>query len=121
MLLEGALEKISTARGHMIRGEIEEKGRQTSWAISIIEGLRASLDHDAGSELAQNLDALYDYIIRRMWQANLTNQPEIFDEVAKLLSEIKEAWDAIPESVRQAHSDLMGEKQVAAQQKVENL
>ena len=57
MLMEGALEKISKARGFMQRGEITEKGNHISWALSIINGLRMSLDKEAGGEIAQNLGA----------------------------------------------------------------
>jgi flagellar protein FliS len=73
MLLEGALEKIATAKGHLARGSIANKGQQISWALSIIGGLRASLDMSAGGEIAQNLFNLYDYMERRLLHANLRN------------------------------------------------
>jgi flagellar protein FliS len=46
MLMEGALGRIATAKGHMERGEIRSKGEQIGSAISILEGLKASLDHE---------------------------------------------------------------------------
>lgn len=97
MLLEGALEKINLARGYMQRGETAMKGTHISWAISIIDGLRMSLDKEAGGEIAANLDALYDYMGRRLVEANLHNDEAILNEVSGLLIEIKSAWDAIPE------------------------
>ena len=96
MLMEGALEKINLAKGYMQRGEIALKGSHISWAISIIDGLRMSLDKEAGGEIAENLDALYDYMGRRLAEANLDNNVEMLDEVAGLIIEIKSAWDAIP-------------------------
>lgn len=96
MLLEGALEKINLAKGYMQRGEIQLKGNHISWAISIIDGLRISLDKDTGGEVAENLDALYDYMGRRLAEANLTNDGAMLDEVSKLLLEIKMAWDQVP-------------------------
>jgi len=98
MLLEGALDRISTARGAMENGEIALKGERISKAISMIEGLRASLDHDRGADLAGNLDALYDYMARRLAEANLRNEVAILDEVATLLREIKQAWDRVVEA-----------------------
>ncbi|GAB6043627.1 flagellar export chaperone FliS [Endothiovibrio diazotrophicus] len=103
MLMEGALEKIATAKGMMARGDIAKKGQQITWAISIIDGLRVSLDKKAGGDIARNLDDLYDYMERRLFQANLENDALILDEVSSLLRDIKSAWDAIPEEVRQTH------------------
>lgn len=100
MLMEGALDKIHAAKGHMARGEVAAKGKHISWAISIVDGLRSSLDLKAGGELAENLDALYDYMNRRLLDANLHNDQSALDEVSKLLLEIKQGWDAIPEQLR---------------------
>ncbi len=100
MLLEGALEKINLAKGYMERGEIAMKGSHISWAISIIEGLRASLDKEAGGEMAENLDGLYDYMTRRLTEANLYNDQSMLTEINDLLLEIKSAWDVIDPSRR---------------------
>ena len=101
MLMEGALSRIAAAKGHLARGEIAPKGERISWAISIIEGLRTSLDHEAGGEIAANLDRLYEYMGARLVEANLRNDPAILDEVSALLLNVKEGWDAIPEPLRQ--------------------
>lgn len=96
MLMEGALEKIALAHGQMQHGKIAEKGENISWAISIIEGMRISLDLEAGGEIARNLNDLYDYMGRRLLEANLRNDLKAIEEVAGLLREIKAGWDAIP-------------------------
>lgn len=102
MLFEGALERIAVAKGAMEQGNIQLKGNKLTQAISIIGGLRSSLDHSKGSELAGNLDSLYDYMTRRLLQANIRNDPEALEEVMRLLREIKSAWDSIPELMRRA-------------------
>ena len=96
MLMNGALEKIAVAKGNMERGNISQKGGNISWAISIIDGLRASLDMETGGEIAQNLDDLYDYMMRRLARANIENNPDLLDEVTSLMRSIKDAWDEIP-------------------------
>lgn len=101
MLMEGALEKINLAKGYIQRNDIPMKGSHISWAISIIEGLRVSLDKEAGGEIVENLDALYSYMQRRLVEANLHNDIAILDEVAGLLLEIKSGWDAIADQVRE--------------------
>ena len=95
MLMEGALGKIAAAKGHMERGEIRPKGEQIGCAISILEGLKASLDKEKGGEIAQNLEDLYIYMERRLIEANRENDTSRLDEVSDLLRQVKEAWDAI--------------------------
>ncbi len=96
LLFEGALFAISDAKNSILRKEIAVKGKSISKAISIIgEGLNASLDKKVGGELALNLSELYDYMVRRLVEANLKNDISILDEVAHLLGEIKGAWDTI--------------------------
>jgi flagellar protein FliS len=103
MLMEGAIDRIAIAKGAMERKETAHKGAHISWAISIIDGMRASLDKNAGGEIAQNLDDLYDYMIRRLMRANMEDNPDLLDEVQSLLRSIKGAWDTLP---KQLHADV---------------
>ncbi len=107
MLLDAALEKIAKAKGFMLNKKIPAKGENISLAISIIDVLRASLDMQAGGEISQNLQSLYDYMSRRLVEANVSNNVEMLDEVANLIIPIKQAWDAIPQDVRDAHQQQM--------------
>jgi flagellar protein FliS len=101
MLMEGALDKIAFARGQIERKDYAEKGRNISWAISIIQGLSESLDMESGGEMAANLEGLYDYMVRCLMIANKDNNIEKLDEVASLLKEVKQAWDAMPGDMKQ--------------------
>lgn len=95
LMMERVLAKIAIARGHLERGAVAEKGRHIGDAIGIINGLQVSLNHKADSKLAGNFDALYDYMARRLLEANLRNEDAPLREVAALMREVKEAWDAI--------------------------
>src|SRR5689334_2929075 len=96
MLMDGALDRIATARGLMSHGGVAEKAQLLQRAIAIIDELRNSLNFKAGGELAQNLDALYEYMCMRLVQANSANKPELLDEVSRLLNEIRSAWLQLP-------------------------
>jgi len=96
LLFEGALARISTAKGHMERKEYDRKSKMINSAIDIIGGLQDSLNMETG-ELAMNLERLYDYMIRRLFEANARNDLSILDEVSGLLTQIKSAWDEIRE------------------------
>jgi len=99
MLFEGAIEALAKAKLHIKHNEIAKKGEILSKAIMIIDhGLKASLDMNAGGELAHHLQALYDYMTNRLLIANLKNDIEIIDEVNKLLNELYGAWKAIEKS-----------------------
>lgn len=96
MLYQGALLAIANAKSGMLRRDIAAKGKAISHAMLIIdEGLNASLDKKVGGDLALNLSALYDYMVRRLLTANLNNDMAVLDEVSRLLTELKEAWDGI--------------------------
>jgi flagellar protein FliS len=101
MLMDGALERIRTARGCIEHKNIAEKAKLLNRAVSIIGELRACLDAKAGGQIAANLDALYDYMCRRLLKANSESNVAILDEVSNLLQELRGAWVAIPAEARQ--------------------
>lgn len=99
MLFEGALERIAQAKGAMAQNQIARKGELIGKAVAIVGGLQGSLNDKEGGHLAANLDELYDYIIRRLSQANYENNAAYLDECGHLLGEIKTAWDTIGNQV----------------------
>lgn len=99
MLFEGALERIAQAKGAISQKQFARKGELISKAAAIVGGLQGSLNDNEGGALAANLDSLYDYIIRRLTQANYENSIEQLDECSRLLGEIKSAWDAIGSTI----------------------
>lgn len=102
LMMERVLAKIAMARGHMEREAVAEKGRHIGDAIGIINGLQVSLNHKADSAMCGNFDALYDYMSRRLLEANLKNDDALLQEVAGLMREVKEAWDAIGDEIAEA-------------------
>ena len=95
LMMERVLAKIAIARKQIENESVVEKGKHIGDAIGIICGLQASLNHKPDADIAGNFDALYDYMTRRLLEANLRNDPEILNEISSLMREIKEAWDAI--------------------------
>jgi len=99
MLFDGAIAAISLARLHMEAGDIAQKGASISKAIDLItNGLRASLDMEAGGDLAERLGSLYDYMAQRLLFANLKNSVGALDEVSELLTGLRDAWAQISPS-----------------------
>jgi len=103
MLIDGAAERINKAKYFLLQNEIAQKGESISKAISIIDGLKVSLDREKGGDIARNLGDLYDYMQTCLMKANLENNEAGLDEVLSLLSEIRSGWMAIPQDVRNQH------------------
>lgn len=97
MLFEGALGRLAAAQGAIARNDLAAKGEHLGKAISIIGGLRGSLDMNAG-ELSENLDRLYEYMNFRLLEASSQNDADKVAEVIQLLKTLKSGWDEISPS-----------------------
>lgn len=108
MLYEGAVTAISAAKIHMLHKETGQKGEAISKAIAIIdEGLKISLNEAEGGELAQKLKMLYEYMAQQLLHANVRDDVVALDEVARLLGQLKSAWDEIGKPVTaQANTEM---------------
>jgi flagellar protein FliS len=100
MLYDGAIVQVAKARYALSTKDVAAKGEATTRAVRIIdEGLKAALDARAG-DVANNLDALYDYMTRTLVNANLKNDDALYGEVEKLLGDLRGAWREIGPKVR---------------------
>lgn len=95
LMMSRVLAKLGMARHSLEQGDIPAKAQHASDAINLISALQASLDFGANQALAENLHGLYDYMSRQLLNANLKNDPALFEEVAGLMRELKSGWDAI--------------------------
>lgn len=102
MLMSGALDRLVQAKSAMERGEIESKGVLLGKATGIIAGLQGSLERDKAPELVDNLERLYDYMQRRLFEANVSNDPALVQEVTELMRTVKTGWDEIDPSTQAA-------------------
>lgn len=96
MLFDGAHNAILRAKIYFETGNIARRGEMISKAINIIDnGLRASLDHNKGQEIAQQLEMLYEYMSRTLLECNLRNNPDPLAHVDELLMNLATTWKEI--------------------------
>ncbi|MBA34859.1 MAG: flagellar export chaperone FliS [Oleispira sp.] len=95
MLMEGALTRMSQAKGMIEEKNHQGKAKLLNRVMEIIATLQSSLDHETGGDISANLDRLYDYMNRRLLEASSLNDVSMVDEVMSLLLEIKTGWDGI--------------------------
>ena len=75
--------------------EVVAKGKAMGKAIRLINQLNNTLDMERGRQVAENLRALYVYMLERLTMANVTNDTGVVAEVTALIKKIKSGWDQI--------------------------
>ncbi len=95
MLYDGAIRFLRLAIKEIENNNYEAKGRYINKAIDILNELNVVLDMDAGGEIAGNLRKLYIFMINRLSEANVQNDPQLIRDVIKLMEELNSSWKAI--------------------------
>jgi len=92
MLFTGALESLSSTRSHIQKNNMEGKSKSIAQARRIFVGLQGALDFEKGGELAEDLNELYVYFIRRLQDIEINNDLTAISEIYKLLKNLSDAW-----------------------------
>ncbi|HLK67619.1 MAG TPA: flagellar export chaperone FliS [Bryobacteraceae bacterium] len=95
MLYQSAMRGVENARRHLAAGDIGARARSISHASAVVIELATSLDLERGGEISKNLAQLYDYMLRKLTEANLQQRDEPLAEVQGLLTTLGEGWGAI--------------------------
>jgi flagellar protein FliS len=116
MLYQGCMQAVREARLHLAEGRIADRSREITKACQIVIELAVSLDHEHGGEISRRLALLYDYMHRRLLEANMRQSDEPLADVLGLLSTLAEGW----EGIRTPASQPAAESAPAPQPAVEN-
>jgi len=109
MLYGGASEAVETARARLAAGDIRGRSAAISKAMGIVAELAAVLDHGRAPELSRSLAALYDYMQRRLFEANLRQADAPLAEVLGLVRTLAEAWRGVSAPAPAAHGSAAPE------------
>ena len=95
MLYRGAIRFTVSAMAALEARDHQEAHNNFVRAQAILAELTASLDADRGGEMARNLSSLYNFMHRRLVDANLTKSVDPAREVEQLLRDLLPAWEQI--------------------------
>ena len=95
LLMEGALERIGQTKSAIQQNNEKDAELLIEKTTAIVNGLRNSLNMDAGGAIAINLEKLYEYMVERLHNLDGPERVASLDEIAELIQEIKAGWDGI--------------------------
>lgn len=95
-----ALDAVGRARVALEQGDILTRSRQITKTSEILNELALSLDHARGGDFSRNLAELYDYMQRRLIEANTRQAMAPLVEVAGLLTTLKSGWNECQSSLK---------------------
>ena len=99
MLYNGCLKFLVKAKNAIEEKNIQDKNSNLQKAQAIIKELMVTLKTD--QEVANQMLSLYDYMNRRLIEANIKNDIEIIDEVIGLTTEFRDTWKQVIQITRQ--------------------
>jgi flagellar protein FliS len=108
MLYDGAIRFISLGIQAIENGLIDKRAYYINKTSAIVSEFAATLDHSMNPQLAEDLDALYSYMLNRMMEANLKNDAELLIEVKQMLSELRATWAQAIEINKQEMREAAG-------------
>ena len=99
MLYNGCIKFINQAKQFIEQKDIEKANNAIVRAQDIIQELLVTLNMDY--EISKNLAALYDFMYRRLIDANISKDVEALDEVLDLVTELRDTWKEVIKKTRQ--------------------
>ncbi|MEH7525346.1 flagellar export chaperone FliS, partial [Bacillus sp. JJ1503] len=93
MLYNGCLKFLNLAKKAVQDNNIEAKHTNLSKAQNIISELIVTLNFDY--PISKEMRRLYDYMNRRLIEANIKNDLDIISEVEGLVTEFRDAWKEV--------------------------
>ena len=104
LLYQACIDSVREARRYLAEGDIPSRSRAISKACDILMELAGSLDQENGGEIGQRLLRLYEYMQRRLVEANFRQSDAALVEVLGLMTTLSEGWDGVKAPVEQSYA-----------------
>lgn len=92
MLFDAAVANAQIAIDHLDEARSQQARRFLIKAQEIVLELRTALDHDAGGELAGNLERIYDFVYRQLIAASVRGEVRAARDAHEILSGLRDTW-----------------------------
>lgn len=92
MLYDGAIRFGEQARLALEQGKYDQSFDLISRTQKIIAEMTASLKHDVSPELCGKLAALYNFVFRKLIEANIEHKVSSLDEALEILRYQRQTW-----------------------------
>lgn len=102
MLMQSALDKLAASKGCLDRGDFVHANENITTVMTIVTTLKSSLDMEEGGDISINLDLLYGYMNTQLLEAMTKHDNAPAEEVAGLLRELANGWNAMPDNIKNA-------------------
>lgn len=93
LLYEGAIKFTNIAIVAMEKNDVQKAHDNIMKTENIIEEFQATLDHKY--PVAKDFDAVYSYLLKRLFDANIRKDPEILEEVLRHLRTMRDTWKEV--------------------------
>ncbi|MCB2359380.1 flagellar export chaperone FliS [Clostridium estertheticum] len=93
MLVDGASKFSKIGRQAIIAKDVNKSHENIVKTQNIFYELMATLDVAKGGEWAESLMKVYDFITRRLVDANIKKSEKIMDEIIPLIDDIRDTWN----------------------------
>lgn len=102
-LYDGLFRFLNGAKYSLSKGDVAKARELLCKAHAVVSELYVALDHKAAPDLCANLASVYDFALARMTDANRQANEEHVDEVIRVLTPLREAWQqAVPQAIMEA-------------------
>lgn len=95
MLYDKVVISLKEAISAIEAGQIEARWRANARATEILSHMWATLDTEKGGEIARNLDQLFSYMLSRLPEVDLRNDPAPAREVLELIEPLRKSWQEL--------------------------
>ena len=95
ILFEELIRAVDAAQLAMERSDTARQADRQAKALSILQALDASLDHEKGGEVASTLSTVYRQCNRLISLGTREKNVEALDKARKLIADIASAWENI--------------------------